>query len=942
MKKFLPYIITLLSVISLTAVSCVSEPDEILQPGSGQLEFRFSIPGQTVMQTRSIDPDGEPVTSVWLFLFNESGYYIGHIRATDVTYSGSTSSGLDDNGHRTGTFHVASIPGSTRIIHFIANYNAADINDSELINRTEAEVMTRFTSASGRLVYWGRKTYTETPTSTNTGTVTFYRNQASITYRIAEDVDLSVEGFAVCNAYMKGTVVPYNRELQDPFGFSLGEGSSDFVTLCSGDDFGKSTDPSDIEERTEWYVFEHDNSQDDMIYTIFKIRYKGDADNDYSEKYYKLLIADEDLDPYMIVRNHRYIFTFTGIPTTLGYNTFEEARNGVAANNVWVSIDKDLSSIGDGKTSLTIDGETTRIYTEQKDETINFTYSGATLTADQVSATWLANEGIAGEDLSLTYDTGTGEGSITIRLNEISDTPQYGSIYIKAGVYSRTIDIIYLNNFEFAPVWTSSSVPAKSGEDVSIVFNIPETYPEELFPVECKLSCNLFDANTNNTLEVIEERTVFDIDGEQYDYDWDYKYVYYAERPGLHRVDFKTLVNDYSSRTPVWFLEAPYFNTIRREINMVGDEYADKKIIIYETTLDGGAGSGSYEREIAPIKGQSFYLRFRFDGGGTPAGTRVRIYMDENVEPGLSEDDSFPDNLGEEQTAPDAGRYFIYTVPDQPDFENEFYSIPFHTVSAQCAGYARLAAADVDNQDADGNPDPEHCYKSAIVTRVNNPSEYNFNFLVTGIEGTSLDTGAENISLRYGTGREITLSITPDLGTMSVNSCSFFIATENFEPVSGNLVRDEEAGGYIWNIDNLTAQEYSVTLRSTGTVSAETISISETSGNAAFAEDRITVTNPQLTGRIRVEGMEGGFTTSSPFIALEKSDGTRIGAFEVTAATGASSGEYSLILYGEYDFTEEEILTVLYSPLDSGDVYVGSTTVAELIGSPEITLARQQ
>lgn len=48
-----------------------SLPDEL------SLRFSFTIPGNTVVNTRSIDPDGEPVSSIWLFLFNESGYYLG-------------------------------------------------------------------------------------------------------------------------------------------------------------------------------------------------------------------------------------------------------------------------------------------------------------------------------------------------------------------------------------------------------------------------------------------------------------------------------------------------------------------------------------------------------------------------------------------------------------------------------------------------------------------------------------------------------------------------------------------------------------------------------------------------------------------------------------------------------------------------------------------------
>lgn len=263
---------------------------------------------------------------------------------------------------------------------------------------------------------------------------------------------------------------------------------------------------------------------------------------------------------------------------------------------------------------------------------------------------------------------------MTVSLNDIADTPQYGTLQIKAGKYQRTIQIVYLNKFDFAPVWTSSSVPRRSGEPVSIVFNIPDTYPEELFPVECKISCNLFDANTNNQLEVIEEETAFTIDGVKVERDWDYKYVYKADKPGLHRVDFKTLINSYpdnpatENEVLTWFLEAPYFNTIERTINMVNDEYADQKIIIYETTLNGNQASGTYEREIAPIKGQTFDLKFYLEDSTPaekqPAGTKIRIYMDKAVEPGHQEG-KWPANLSETQyDAPNAGRYFIYTVPE--------------------------------------------------------------------------------------------------------------------------------------------------------------------------------------------------------------------------------------------------------------------------------------
>ncbi len=906
-----------------------SLPDEL------SLRFSFTIPGNTVVNTRSIDPDGEPVSSIWLFLFNESGYYLGHVRANEVTYQKTDT-------NEGGTFSTPSIPSTVRRIHFIANYNAADVDDSELLNRTEKEVMTRFTSSSGRLVYWGRKVFYSEDELTSyfkdnsTSPIILYRNQAAITYN-KNNLNLNIQGFAICNTYAKGTVVPYNHQNEtDPFNFDLttesqGRAVHDYVTLCSGEDLIKATDPEDTEVQNEWglrYIFEHENAQDDPMFAIFKI----------DGKYYKLMIVDDQSNPYKIIRNHRYIFNFhSAPPTTLGYATFEEAKNGVAANNVWVSIDNELPSIGDGTSALTIEGETTRIYTERKDEVINFTCTGG-ITSDQVTATWLSNEGLASSDLNLQYDPATGKGSVTVSLNEIADTPQYGTLQIKAGKYPRTIQIVYLNKFDFAPVWTSSSVPRRSGEPVSIVFNIPDTYPEELFPVECKISCNLFDANTNNQLEVIEEETAFTIDGKEVVRDWDYKYVYKADKPGLHRVDFKTLMNSYPANPDspatknevlTWFLEAPYFNTIERTINMVDSTYADQKIIIYETTLNGNQASGTYERKIAPIKGQTFDLKFYLENG-TPANTKIRIYMDKAVEPGYQEG-KWPANLSEARyDAPDAGRYFIYTVPDTAllDKNNRYLvSIPFRTVSAQCEGYARIAAASTDGKDAD------HFYKSAIVTRVNNPEAYNFNLQANN---------TKELSLPYGTGQEVTLSITPNLGSHTVSSGKILIKTQNLEPANKDaVVWDNELDGYVWTITDLSAQKYTLDMLTKDVVSAETVTISEISGNVAFYEDEITIKNQILSGKIQINN---GYTfqTTSPFIALEKSDGTRIGAFTVTATIDGNTGTYQLTLRGEYDFTENEELKVIYSPINDTNVYVGQTTITELLKSPTLNLQLQQ
>ena len=93
----------------------------------------------------------------------------------------------------------------------------------------------------------------------------------------------------------------------------------------------------------------------------------------------------------------------------------------------------------------------------------------------------------------------------------------------------------------------------------------------------------------------------------------------------------------------------------------------------------------------------------------------------------------------------------------------------------------------------------------------------------------------------------------------------------------------------------------------------------------------MTVTNSLLSGTVTVDRDGFTFGTSAPFIALEKADGTRIGSFSVSADPDSPEGSYRLTLYREYDFSADEDLAVIYSPLNMPDIYVAHTTVNELL-----------
>ena len=299
--------------------------------GEVTLKFSAAIPGLETVNTRSIDPDGEPIKMMWLFLFDENGYYLGHVKADALTYTPGGATGTS-----TGTF-TATVTSSTRRIHFVANYQAADINDNDHLGQLETEMMPQFTSTSGRLVYWGRETF-DTPQEleafadgTSGRTVTLYRNQAAVMWNAESaaiaDGSISIDGFAILNKYARGTVAPYHHDESighDPFDFTL-DGTHDFVTLCSGDERVTATDPTDIIEMNGGdmrYIFEHDNPVDNQVYVIFRINTLTGTQT--GTRYYKLFIQDSNSEPYLIIRNRRYVFNFLGTPpASLGYETFE-------------------------------------------------------------------------------------------------------------------------------------------------------------------------------------------------------------------------------------------------------------------------------------------------------------------------------------------------------------------------------------------------------------------------------------------------------------------------------------------------------------------------------------------------------------------------------------------------------------------------------------------
>ena len=109
MKNLLSH--TLCCLFLLVGLAACIEDDlgqkggSLSSDGEVTLKFSTAIPGLETVNTRSIDPDGEPIKMMWLFLFDENGYYLGHVKADALTY---TAGSATTTAHGTFTATVTS------------------------------------------------------------------------------------------------------------------------------------------------------------------------------------------------------------------------------------------------------------------------------------------------------------------------------------------------------------------------------------------------------------------------------------------------------------------------------------------------------------------------------------------------------------------------------------------------------------------------------------------------------------------------------------------------------------------------------------------------------------------------------------------------------------------------------------------------------------------
>lgn len=554
MKNTIKYMILALAGVLTLAVSCQRED---LLPGPGDapegyrtVEFYAQVPDMDKVQTKAVDPDGAGVQQMTVFCFDANSFFITTVTATLTQDSGEPS--------LSGKFSV-SVPDHTVTLQLVGNQNLTYFKEDNYRGMSEVDVMAALESSPGRMIYWARETIDQLASHTSAANaIKLLRNQAKITLEIASDVNFVEKGWVVVNSNSFGTVAPYSP---DHGGFVAPTLDSPFITLPENK--AKLGDYLDVRTNPEEYIFETENTEADPIDFIVKGSQNGGED-----LYYRVSLIDAQGNNVLIMRNHHYVVNIVG-DLYYGQKTFADALEAPATNNVWVSVSDNIAEVMDTEYRLAVD-ETAVVIGESefKDPNTYYLYytiedlDGDALTAADVY--WMEGNNVALNNFTHTFDPATGRGTIVVTLNQMGGLQnREGTLFLKKGRLSRKIKVVTVKEQKFEPAWITTNVyGVGTGENVTMMFTIPENCPQELFPMNVLVSVNALDIRNESgmTLPVIRAGE----EGYGEDNGIGYKYILNVTQTGIQRIYLKTILEQETGNNIDVTIEAEHFQTLTK------------------------------------------------------------------------------------------------------------------------------------------------------------------------------------------------------------------------------------------------------------------------------------------------------------------------------------------------------------------------------------------
>ncbi len=791
MKKFIQYTFYLCLGIFLLA-SCKSDwqDDVPVDPdGTVRMTFRGTLLEEREMTTRAVDPDGKAIRTFWLFCFDENNLFLGRSRAVGAEIDGETTT--------SGSF-TADIPASTRTIHYLVNVNLDAFEDRHYLGTSESYVIAPLVSTSGRLTYWSRGIYD--PVTYPNPEVLLYRGQALVTAK-SETTGFTLDGIAVCNQWLSGTVAPFDAEKENElarFGWTL---DNPFVSYHGS--MQKAIDPKGVKSgQKEAFIFEHRNASEDPLSVIVK----GTSVKGAGTYYYKVQLVDDNKKFYTVYRNYRYTIRVTGDPGR-GYSTFAAALNSPPYNNPLFSIDADLPSISSGQQTLQLKLGTTLIIHEE-----NVTSGGGTFSYKIPYAyrSWNSGGSTPGwvynpaTDVEITQNDGFIQGVtwdqdfVTVTFNGApGNTMHIGKIALWGGSLSRTMTLYYTKKFTFSPVFMTDRIANTLSTDAvaTLTFTVPETYPSALFPIDCKIAVPAL--NPMETLPVGQQ------DGGS-----GYHYVKRVEAPGVYSVAFKNISTPGADQT--------------REIQLSADNYHD------------ATATFTYVSALQPLSPSTTLLVLAPKKGATETFT-ITSQSGES----LSLYSRYAKVISPSAT--------VTTVDAATGLKKYVFTATGTTTSVTIEAEKPLSAEVVNITGTTS--------RSTTIAVTNSPASYDFGLQING-NSSSADVG-------YLPGTPVNLTFNIPSGAWMTAGNEFYLYGKNLTPSGSNpgtLI--PTASGFTYRPNAAGSQTLSFV--TTAVASAETVTLLANAANVVFKTASVDYTNPPVTGTVTYGGAavpEGGFVS---------------------------------------------------------------------------------
>ena len=427
-----------------------------------------------------------------------------------------------------------------------------------------------------------------------------------------------VTGFAICNTLAFGTVAPYHTEYGFPtyacttyepeFGVmdtSTAHSKHNWlteknVTLPERRDMV--SDIVDVTTQRELFVFESRNLSTNPVDLILRGCNIVNGVKQEERYYYRVNILDLESEFVEILRNHHYEIHIAGNLTN-GCQSFNEAITAPPTNNIWLSISDEVTSVRNNNFILSVDNATAVVEAnatsgEPKTDVLKLGFSiqqldGTAINLDKLKVSWIEDDQKVSSTFNpnltignrVEFNATTGKGEISLDMNTLKSGTEYerASIVVKYGHLQRKIRIILMRTKEFIPTWVSAEVyggvtdNSESSSNVTVVFTIPNTCPEELFPMDVLVTTNGLDgrAATGQILPIVRDGEDgygnyfdFEFNGERIT-DIGYKYKFTVNEPGQHHIYFKNVMDMKNEEVEYVTLEAEYFDYVTKMVTFV-------------------------------------------------------------------------------------------------------------------------------------------------------------------------------------------------------------------------------------------------------------------------------------------------------------------------------------------------------------------------------------